>query len=103
MGTDQLVTMCDRADGFSGRREWAVASNDQRVVDWSTQGPGEGAGQELADATDEPEAVEQARRVREGQIAQVQAQNLVVQEGERRVGFFQTGQSILLGLGHVLQ
>ncbi len=43
------------------------------------------------------DAIARARR------AWIQAQNLVVQEGERSVGFFQTGQSILLGLGNVLQ
>jgi hypothetical protein len=62
-----------------------------------------GARRELADATGATEAVEQARRVREGQVAQVQTQNLVKEEGEPRVGFFQTEQGILLGLGNVLQ
>jgi hypothetical protein len=62
-----------------------------------------GAGRELADATGPGEAVQQAGRFWAGQVAHGQAEHVVVEEGEGRVGLFQAGQGILLGLGEVFE
>jgi hypothetical protein len=72
-----------------------------------TLGPGGiailGTRRELADATAAAQAVEQARRLGAGQFPDGEAEDVVVEEGEGGVGFFQPIERILLGLGDVLE
>jgi hypothetical protein len=64
---------------------------------------GFGAGRQLAHPAGPAEAVEQARRVGEGQVADGQTEDLMVEEGEGRVRFVEAVQGIRFGLGDVLQ
>jgi hypothetical protein len=60
-----------------------------------------GAGREMADTAGATVAVEQARRVGEGQLEGGPSQDVVVEESERGVGLFQAVEGIGLGLGDV--
>jgi hypothetical protein len=62
-----------------------------------------GARRELAYAAGPAEAVQQAGRFRAGQVADRQAQDVVIEEGKGRVGFLQLIQGLRFGLGHMLQ
>ena len=62
-----------------------------------------GAGRELPDPTGAAEAVEEARRLGAGQLADRQAQDVMVEEGESGVGFFQGVQGIGFGVGDMLE
>jgi hypothetical protein len=62
-----------------------------------------GAGRELAHATGPPEPVEEAGRLGAGQLADRQAQDVMVEEGESGVGFFERVQGIFFGVGDVFE
>jgi len=62
-----------------------------------------GVGRKLADATGPAQAVEQAGRVGEGEFANIQAEHVVVEEGQGRVGLFQAGQGVLFGVRDMLE
>jgi hypothetical protein len=62
-----------------------------------------GAGGEVADATGAAEAVEQTRRLGKGQLADSEAEDVVVEEGQGGVGFFQAIQRRLFGVGDVFE
>jgi hypothetical protein len=62
-----------------------------------------GAGRELADATGPAEAVQQAGRLGEGERADVQAQDVPVQERQRRVRLLQAAEGVFFGLTDVFE
>ncbi len=62
-----------------------------------------GARRELADAASAAEAVEQPRRLGEGQVADVESKDVAVEEGEGGMGLFETGEGILFGSGDVFE
>jgi hypothetical protein len=64
---------------------------------------GFGVGRELAHPAGPAEAVEQARRVGPGQLADGQTEDLVIEEGRGRMCFFEAVQGIRFGLGDVPQ
>ena len=45
----------------------------------------------------------QPRRFREGQFAQVEAEHVLIEEGQRSVGFFEPVERVFLGLCDVLE
>jgi hypothetical protein len=57
----------------------------------------------VADAAGPAEPVQQAWRIREGEFADVQAEDILIKECQGGMGFLQAGQGILFGLGNVLQ
>jgi hypothetical protein len=64
---------------------------------------GLGARRVVADAQGAAQAVEQARRLGVGQIAEIDAEQALVEEGQRLAGFFETAEGVLLGLGEVFE
>jgi hypothetical protein len=62
-----------------------------------------GARRVVADAECAAEPVKQARRLREGQLAQLGAQETPVKEGKRAMGFFQRTKGGFLCLGKMLE
>ena len=62
-----------------------------------------GAGRVMAKDAGAAQAVEQARRLGQGQIADVDAEDMLVEEGESGVGFVQTGQRVFFGVGDVVE
>ena len=62
-----------------------------------------GAGRELADATGPAEAVEQTGRLGAREVADIQAEDVVVEEGEGGGGLFQAGQRVFLSVGDVFE
>jgi hypothetical protein len=62
-----------------------------------------GARREQANTAGAAEAIEQSRRIGKGQLAHVEGEDVMEEEGEGGVGFFKTVQRVFFGLRDVFE
>jgi hypothetical protein len=62
-----------------------------------------GTGRVQADPAGAAEAVEKTGRFGEGQLAEIEAEDVAVEEDEGGVGLFEAGEGVLFGVGEVFE